>query len=297
MGITKNDCKLLFYAKSIGVSFERSLMLGRLQRYVNFEDIEVFIQKFNPTGKKLAEVNFKDDYTEPLFELLGASSIQSMDFSDYEQANIIHDLNNPIPDTHKQKFSLVLDSGTIEHIFNFPTAIKNAMEMVEKDGHFIGIAPANNVMGHGFYQFSPELYYRVFSPENGFKIVKMFVSTESDEANWYEVADPITVRSRILLTNSVSTFLLFIAQRTEIKEIFSTNPQQSDYACSWAVHDSVQNNVVLQQDSKLKFIYRKIVPKRLKTILRNLRDLSTKEKVDTKDLGTIDPNHFKKVEL
>jgi hypothetical protein len=30
------------------------------------------------------------------------------------------------------------------------------------------VTPANNQMGHGFYQFSPELFFRVFSQENGY---------------------------------------------------------------------------------------------------------------------------------
>ena len=68
----------------------------------------------------------------------------------------------------KNKYTLVIDGGCLEHIFNFPVAIKNCMEMLQEGGHFIGITPANNLMGHGFYQFSPELYFRIFSKENGF---------------------------------------------------------------------------------------------------------------------------------
>ena len=49
------------------------------------------------------------------------------------------------------------------------------MEMVKRGGHFIGVTTLNNFCGHGFYQFSPELYYRVFAPGNGFEVVKMYV--------------------------------------------------------------------------------------------------------------------------
>jgi hypothetical protein len=72
-------------------------------------------------------------------------------------------------------FSVVYDGGTIEHVFNAVQAFKNGMEMVRVGGHFIQVNPANNFMGHGFWQFSPELIYRVFSAENGFNIRGVFL--------------------------------------------------------------------------------------------------------------------------
>ena len=93
----------------------------------------------------------------------------SIDASAYENATMVHDMNLPVGDELKQKFSVVIDGGTLEHVFNFPTAIRNCMEMLKVGGHFFAHTMANNFMGHGFYQFSPELFYRVFSPENGFR--------------------------------------------------------------------------------------------------------------------------------
>ena len=58
----------------------------------------------------------------------------------------------------------MIDSGSLEHVFNISQALRNCLEMVESGGHFISIGPANNAMGHGFYQFSPELYFRILSP-------------------------------------------------------------------------------------------------------------------------------------
>jgi hypothetical protein len=31
------------------------------------------------------------------------------------------------------------------------------------------------LFGHGFYQFSPELFYSVLAPHNGFRIIKMAI--------------------------------------------------------------------------------------------------------------------------
>ena len=115
-------------------------------------------------------------------------------------------------------------SGTLEHIFNFPQSIKNCMEMVRVGGHFVGITVANNLMGHGFYQFSPELYYRVLSAENGFQIEAMWLAETPKGAQWYRVADPQSVGYRVELTNSRSTYLIVVARRVETQRNIQSNP-------------------------------------------------------------------------
>ncbi len=42
-------------------------------------------------------------------------------------------------------------------------------------GHFISVTFANNFLGHGFHQFSPELYFRVFCPANGFEVESLML--------------------------------------------------------------------------------------------------------------------------
>ena len=64
----------------------------------------------------------------------------------------------------------MIESGSLEHIFNFPVAITNLAGMLKVGGTLFVTTPANNLMGHGFYQFSPELMFRVFSDENGFAL-------------------------------------------------------------------------------------------------------------------------------
>jgi SAM-dependent methyltransferase len=162
MAITNNDTRFLFYAKKLGCDFTNTLMLGRLRLAATHQYIKHCIAAYGNNSKKFDEVLFKDEYSEPLFEILGAKTVHSMDYSNYENATIIHDMNLPFPSELKSKFSVIVDGGTLEHIFNFPAAIKNCMDALKTGGHFIGITPANNLMGHGFYQFSPELYFVFF---------------------------------------------------------------------------------------------------------------------------------------
>ena len=86
----------------------------------------------------------------------------------------------------------MVDAGSLEHVFDVPTAIRNCMRMVAPGGYFLAITPANNTMGHGFYQFSPELFYRVLSDANGFTVERMLV-TGTSSTRWFEVADPASI--------------------------------------------------------------------------------------------------------
>ena len=154
---------------------------------------------------------------------------------------------------------MIIEAGTIEHVFNFPVAINNCMEALKIDGHFIAITPVNNQMGHGFYQFSPELFYRVFSEENGFKILKMIICASTDGPElmkWYEVADPKAVKERVMLVNNFPTDLLFIAKKTHDAAIFNHTPQQSDYVSTWLVSDTIKSGKKPEGVSTLKHVYK-----------------------------------------
>lgn len=296
MGVTRNDCTLLFYGKNQGVSYKKTLMLGRLNLFASRKDIQSCIDKYHNNTLQLSDVEFPDEYAEPLFKILGADTVDSMDVSSFEKATILHDMNKPIGPDLKNRFTCVVDGGTLEHVFNFPVAIKNCMEMLEVGGHYIGFAPTNNEMGHGFYQFSPELWYRVFSEENGFAVKKMFITLSQNDGNfgWYEVADPQQVNSRVTLVNDHPLFILFIAEKIKEKEIFEKTPQQIDYVGQWDTGVTLSDK--LKPKSAAKSFYKNL-PEGIQRVFRNIYDLYRYENHNRDGLGKINPKHFKKVEI
>jgi hypothetical protein len=108
------------------------------------------------------------------------------------------------------------------------------MEMVKRGGCFFAQTPANNYLGHGFYQFSPELFFRVLSPQNGFKVEHCVAFEQGPRRRWFSVTDPEAARARVTLINSTPVILFVWARRTEVKPLFQETPQQSDYAVAWA---------------------------------------------------------------
>ena len=163
----------------------------------------------------------------------------------------MYDLNRPIGTELKQRFDLVYDGGTLEHVFNFPVALQNCMEMVREGGRFITHTCANNWCGHGFYQFSPELFYNVFCEDNGFEVEHMIVHVVGPYGRWYEVVNPQSIRSRVELFNSFPLQMLVQSRRTKIVPLFAKTPQQSDYIPRWDEQSPIRTNPYVPSRPKL----------------------------------------------
>jgi hypothetical protein len=236
MGIDYQVLKFLLAARQRGVSFERFAMIGRQTMRVDPGPMRRLLRA---TGIMLSASECSGlfeaagGYAEPLLRLLGAKQIDSLDASSYEQATIVHDMNLPIADLLKNRFTAVLDGGSLEHVFNVPCALRNCMEMVALGGHYLGVSPTNNWMGHGFYQFSPELFFRVLSPANGFEEMHAQVCETAPRSAWFEVRDPAQLGSRVYLVNGRPTYLFTSARRAALVPVLAVLPQQSDYSANW----------------------------------------------------------------
>ena len=237
MGIDKITLEFLLDSRRQGVEFKDAITLGRQDLLVQYEDIENLFNRYDIpfTEKSITNLyNKNNQFAEPLFEYLGAESCKSIDNSDFENASIVYDLNDPIKNELKGQFDTVIDGGTLEHVFNFPQAIKNCMELIKVGGNFISITPTNNFVGHGFYQLGPELLYRIFSEENGFKVKKMIYCEYNNDDLWYEILDPKIVSHRVEVRSMYPSSLMLLAEKVKNTNIFEKTPQQSDYASEWA---------------------------------------------------------------
>jgi hypothetical protein len=232
VGLDNASVMFLCAAKSMGVDFANTIMIGRQNFFPDAKTLQGIFSVLGVTrdaGQFLRE----NEGGEGFFSLLGASQVSSVDVSDYEGATHIHDMNRPLPADLAGRFSVVHDGGTLEHVFNFPQALKNCMEMVVVGGHFVQVGIANNFMGHGFWQISPELIYRVFSPANGFEIEAVLLHEVIPGGRWYLTPDPQEVGGRVELCNSRPTYILTLARKVAHADIFASIPQQSDYVSAW----------------------------------------------------------------
>jgi SAM-dependent methyltransferase len=208
-------------------------MIGRQFCVMGADELHSMFEEFglDPEGSVL---NAAKGYAEPILEFLGAEEIVSLDANSYQDASLVHDMNLPIPGELKNRFDVVVEGGSLEHIFNFPVAVKNCMEMLVPGGSYLGVGPADNFCGHGFYQFSPDLYFRVLSPENGFILERMILCGVKADADWLEVLDPLATRQFVeSLGSNNPTYVLVHAQKLQNRRIFEKFPEQSVYTLLW----------------------------------------------------------------
>jgi hypothetical protein len=271
MGIDTSVAQLLLGAKASGADYTDSLMIGRQFFY---PDPDALAQMFRWHGIDCDAgglVRQSAGWAEAFFTVLGADRVASMDASSFEGATHIHDMNVPIDDSLKERFSVVFDGGTLEHVFNFPQALRNCMEMLTVGGTFIQHTPANNFMGHGFYQFSPELFYRVFGESNGFEVVAVLLQESVRGGRWYAVADPADLGKRVQLTNRLPTIMCTIARRVARVPVLQSTPQQTDYAAGWKKTDVASGGVYRRRPDwrrGLAGMAHRYLPERVERLLR-----------------------------
>lgn len=260
MGVNINSARFMAAAYKAGVSFERTLTLGRQWQFARWVKVGRMLREMGcPLPDELPD---DDGWADELFRVLGAKTLSALDNSTYEGAGIVHDLNVPLVDEHHSQYDFVFDGGTLEHVFNFPVAMRSCMQLVKVGGHFCCWTPANNEVGHGFYQFGPELFYRLFQPDNGFKIRSIvFVEKRFSGSRWYAVRDAESLGARVVCVNSRPLFIMMLAQKID-KVPAVLNVQQSDYKVAWQEVESAegQNTVVAKKRVTIKKMLERKLP-------------------------------------
>jgi hypothetical protein len=236
MGMSWHTLKLLCEARSRGLNMRDTVTIGRQRTSVPTSEILQMLHRYGiKPPVSLSELPDSLVYADPVFSWLGAQRVEFIDYSDYEGATLVCDMNSPIPEAWHEQFDVVLDGGSIEHVFNVPQVFANYMNLVRVGGTVMVVTPANNSVGHGFYQFSPELFYRVFSANNGFQVDRLALYEAYAHSPIYDAPDPASLHSRLELSNSwIGVYLMVQARRIRKTRLFESWPQQSDYTELWA---------------------------------------------------------------
>ena len=233
MGVDLHNLGLLAHAQDLGARFTRTIGIGRQAVFIDAPDLERHRRlRGLPTLAEPVPATSQMRYFEPLLtQWFAAERVDSVDAAPYEAATIVPDMNLPGPASAEGRgsYDAVLDLGCLEHVFDFPIAWRNCIDLCRVGGHVMHALPANNLSGHGFYQFSPELFFSLYRPERGFELRGVWMAEKADLRHWWKVADPRLQRRRVTLRNSHETYLLVIARKlVEVGPLPA--PQQSDYA-------------------------------------------------------------------
>ncbi|MEM8980196.1 MAG: methyltransferase domain-containing protein [Pseudomonadota bacterium] len=220
----------------------RTLMLGRhtlqVREELLFKITRVLRQ--HKVELTLEDMLQDDGYCETMMRSLGFGEMEAMDFSDYEGATVLHDLNRPIPSELEDQFDFIFDGGTIEHVFNVPVALENVFRMLKPGGRFVSANGFNGWPAHGIYQFNPELVWTFWARNCGCLVHDCRGIHKRPRGGNYHLQfkDPAETGSRLKLRGKVPPgrmYLYYEVERTPEAKL-QDRVLQSDYETKWQSH-------------------------------------------------------------
>lgn len=219
MGIDSHSLQLLRHAREKFGELGNTITLGRLAVLLG---PRAALEWVGTSSGAWCETLLKEKF--------GATRVDSIDNSNYEGATIVTDFNRPIPAQLAKQYDTVLDFGCTEHIFDVAQSLRNVSALCRIGGRILHCVPSNGCCGHGFYQFSPELFWSWYSSKNGYKDTEVFLADLCDTKYWYRVPPPADGK-RINVRSSNDLYVLVATCRTgEITQA----AQQSDYTFTWS---------------------------------------------------------------
>lgn len=150
---------------------KRILMLGKQSLQLRLDELCWLADRLHYPLTK-TEIAFDGEGnldSSCFFRMLGFAEVYALDYSDYEDADFIFDLNSAnLPEELKRRFDYILDGGTLEHVYHVPNALSNIVGMLRVGGKVFHYIPAERYVDHGFYSFSPCLLHDFYEANRFF---------------------------------------------------------------------------------------------------------------------------------
>lgn len=180
MGLIPSNLRLMIQLhKRVGLEGP-VLTLGNQDIFATYEDLKGFFRELDCPFEEPTVIaphtsplltRFSPDtpfvHARVFFEMLGIKDYADLDKFDEDKPQILHDMNEPLPEELYEQFSLVVDSGTIEHIFDIRQVMENIVRATKVGGRVFHLTPSSNYIDHGLYLFSPCFFFD-FYELNGF---------------------------------------------------------------------------------------------------------------------------------
>jgi SAM-dependent methyltransferase len=199
MGLTASNLRLVAQELNRrGVSGGRALIYSVLGVQGSLQEVRDLLARDGYPVRDLAHHEVQLDsltqfgtslHVSTLFRMLGYDRVETVDLFPDEGPDIIADLNSPFPPNLCDSYDLVFDSGTTEHCFHVKQVLENALRALKVGGVVMHILPMSGFAGHGFYQFSPELFSGFYG-SNGFAEIALKVELRIGSRAYYFDFDP-----------------------------------------------------------------------------------------------------------
>ncbi|HVJ87276.1 MAG TPA: class I SAM-dependent methyltransferase [Caulifigura sp.] len=245
MGLARAAINLLLNESRKRPFTGRVVTLGTQHVYATADEVRAMAHEtagvtLSPDGFEphqnagLAARGFVSDRS--LLKGLGFSEVLRVDVSGYEHCDELLDLNSPeTPEHLRGRFDVVLDSGTIEHVFDLPAALRHCARLVKPGGRVIHLTPSSNCVEHGFYSVSPTLFHD-FYKANGFDVADIFLCRtplDLPRGAW-DVYDYLHSPQRMIPLGMLDDSIWFTWSVAIAPATFeNVTPQQGFYESTW----------------------------------------------------------------
>ena len=239
---------LLFLARKYRQQMSGGILqLGRQDAYFDFEVLQSQAQHFDVKLKSVSVRTVENPWSkrsviddQTLLSALGFDTVESLDFVADEKPTFVHDLNEDVPASFHARWQVVFDGGTLEHVFDLATALRNIHRMLKPGGVVIHESPTNNFVDHGFWQINPTSLFDFYST-NGYEILEAWICLfPSADTMHYEAPHRFIYDPAAFEALSVGRFpnglaSVFIAARKPMQEKPAVKPTQGFYRRHWGV--------------------------------------------------------------
>ena len=156
-----------------------------------------------------------------VFRMLGFAGADTVDFSNAESPDILHNLSEPIPDGLRAQYEMVFDIGVVEHVCDIFQALCNCMQMVKPGGTVMHIVPLHGWHNMTYFNFQPMFFQEVYAA-NGFEPTRTYINYYPQYDEWrdrpmlyreYQYGDEMVFQIPRKLTN-----ICFFARKSSTVE-------------------------------------------------------------------------------
>lgn len=125
------------------------------------------------------------------FRAFADCEVMAIDVSDYEGAEIVHDLTVPIPKSLRGQFDFIYDGSTLDNVFDPPTAIRNLDGLLRPGGRMV-LMNWTNSRPNAYTMLSPDWFMDFFAL-NEYEDAKCYVVEIDNPATSIWQYDPYVV--------------------------------------------------------------------------------------------------------
>src|SRR5262249_24549327 len=96
------------------------------------------------------------------FSMFSRGRVIALDVSDYEDAEIVHDLNCALPEKYRGVADFIFNGSCLDNLFDPAMAMQSISKMLRPGGRVMGVEHGTSING-AFVCYSPEWFFDFYA--------------------------------------------------------------------------------------------------------------------------------------